>query len=230
VPGFEDIPTFREQGIDWDIWGWRGLALPRGPSREVVDRLSAALGRIVSGETVVGGERFPDYMRREGFNASRERGDEFAATLEQVDGSLGKLLTSSAFRALEPAPVPPMGFPTLLGIVAAAALVGLCGQRLASGRVGLPVASAIENARQGTISPAGLGRVAVLIAVVLLYPVVVDRLGFILTSAAALGGLLLLLRTKPLTALWVTAAVVLLVYQAFAIHLRVPLPRGYLGW
>jgi hypothetical protein len=60
--------------------------------------------------------------------------------------------------------------------------------------------------------------------------VLVDRLGFILTSAAALGGLLLLLRTRLVAALWVTAAIVLLVYQVFAIHLRVPLPRGYLGW
>ena len=29
VPGFEEVPTFKEQGHDWSIAGWRGIALTR---------------------------------------------------------------------------------------------------------------------------------------------------------------------------------------------------------
>ncbi len=60
--------------------------------------------------------------------------------------------------------------------------------------------------------------------------VLVPHLGFIITGWAVLFILMWKLHTKPITALVISAVVVCFIYSVFAKGLRVPLPRGFIGW
>lgn len=42
VPGFENVPTLKERGIDLSIGTWRGIAAPKGTPQPVLDTLGAA--------------------------------------------------------------------------------------------------------------------------------------------------------------------------------------------
>ncbi|BCP53427.1 hypothetical protein K32_20440 [Kaistia sp. 32K] len=63
------------------------------------------------------------------------------------------------------------------------------------------------------------------LAVIVFYILFADTLGFIPTSFLALTALMLLLRTRPLTAVLAGAVTTLAVYYGFSRMLMVPLPR-----
>jgi hypothetical protein len=65
---------------------------------------------------------------------------------------------------------------------------------------------------------------------VALYLALAETLGFIVTAALLLLAYLVRLGTRPAVAVPVTLVLVPVVYQIFAVTLRVPLPRGVLGW
>ncbi len=70
----------------------------------------------------------------------------------------------------------------------------------------------------------------ILIGCVVLYILTAEIFGFVLSSAVILLVLFGRMRVKSKIAFPATALLVALVYQLFAIGLRVPLPRGFLGW
>ena len=39
-PYFPDVPTFREQGVDWKLAGWRGVGVPKDTPDEAFDKLA----------------------------------------------------------------------------------------------------------------------------------------------------------------------------------------------
>jgi len=49
APGFTEVPTVKELGIDWEAVGWRGLCVPKGTPTEVVEVLTKACEKIVKG-------------------------------------------------------------------------------------------------------------------------------------------------------------------------------------
>ena len=50
VPGFEDIPTAKEQGIDIVSVNWRGLYVPKGISQADYDKWSDALAQVAASQ------------------------------------------------------------------------------------------------------------------------------------------------------------------------------------
>jgi putative tricarboxylic transport membrane protein len=70
----------------------------------------------------------------------------------------------------------------------------------------------------------------ILVGCVVLYILAAETLGFVVTSAAILLVLFCRLRVKSTIAIPATALLATLVYQLFAVGLRVPLPMGLLGW
>lgn len=48
IPGFEDVPTFNEQGLNVAFSLWNGIATPKGLPTEVKTRLTAGLREIVN--------------------------------------------------------------------------------------------------------------------------------------------------------------------------------------
>jgi tripartite-type tricarboxylate transporter receptor subunit TctC len=212
VEQFPDVPTFKEQGVDWTLGGWRGICLPKNTPPQVTRRVVAALERVARSDT------FRTYMRRCGFNVTWEPPAEFEKTMQEVDARLGKLLTSEAL-SIQPMWFGPMFFPGILGGLLAAVFVGL----LLTG--GLRKAHDAER-----ITPQGLMRLAEIVAWVVAYLLLAEWIGFLLVAAVLLTLLLRRLGNGWPLAVAVSIVIVPLTYQLFAVWLRVPLPRGWLGW
>jgi tripartite-type tricarboxylate transporter receptor subunit TctC len=215
-----ETPTLREEGVDWVMGAWRGLALPRDVPEEIVNRLLVALERIVKGETVVAGERFGDFMAREGFDASWEPPAQFRETLRRTDQDLGALLTSEAFSSLMADRFRPYDFPLVLGVLFGVLLVGLWAQ-------GARPAALLRSwsIRRGAV----VACVEIVLAIVV-FVGVVETAGFLVTAGGIVFLLLWRLGSSLRVSLLVTLVFVPLVYQLFHYGLRVPLPRGWLGW
>jgi tripartite-type tricarboxylate transporter receptor subunit TctC len=76
---YPDIPTAKEQGVDWSAIGWRGLAVPKETPDDVVERLSTACREIAESDD------YRRFMGKTGF-AIEIRGPEgFAEFLGQQD-------------------------------------------------------------------------------------------------------------------------------------------------
>ncbi|HVF85991.1 MAG TPA: tripartite tricarboxylate transporter substrate-binding protein [Pyrinomonadaceae bacterium] len=241
IESYPDVPTLKEQGIDWSIGGWRGVGVPKGTPTEVVATLSQALERISTGETMLNNSRFPDYMANEGFNVSWQSPEEFRATLAETDNQLGALLTAREFASVNTSAFTPMKFPALLfaalGLTLAALLVSSY-KGIFFGRDSAPLAAAPrgENPEadtmrtRGAVSREGLIHFAEFVLAVALFAVLAETVGFILTASMLLFFLLVRMGTR----VWVSALVTLLlvpaVYSFFGTLMRVPLARGLFGW
>ncbi|MTH78191.1 tripartite tricarboxylate transporter TctB family protein [Paracoccus aestuariivivens] len=137
---------------------------------------------------------------------------------------LGAVALFLASRQFSPLPGQKYGAETLpLAISGLTAIVGiwLILQGLATER-GAPLADVVEWARE----PAAWGRIAATIGLIAAYILMSDWMGFTLASLVLVFALMLLTGTKPLPALVVSVAAVLVVQFAFGKLLMVPLPRG----
>ena len=208
-----DVPTFREQGIDWSMGGWRGLAFPHGVPADRVARMREALLRVARSD------EFAHYMDSAGFNLSVGPSEAFERRLGDWDRQFGEILSSPAFARVSQSPLGPMVFPGLIAAVGAViVLVLLCG-----GRLKLPPDAERLSFRQ-------LVRLAWVPAGVVFFILAADVAGYVLAGAAMLLGLLLAMRTRAITAAVLTLVLVPAVYHVFAVQLGVPLPWGWLGW
>jgi hypothetical protein len=213
VAQFPEIPTLKELGVDAVLGTWRGVGLPTGTPDEV----SAVL--VEAHERVVNGTEFRQFMAKAGFNWAYEGPEEFGVTLARLDATFGTLLTSDTFTAIGQDIVGPMAFPTILAFIGLVVLAIL----LVSGGLRRTAAS-------DTFSWRGTVRVAVILASILVYLLLAEALGFILTAFAIVTFLMWRLAVRWPVAVVVSLALVVVVYQVFAIYLRVPLPRGVFGW
>jgi tripartite-type tricarboxylate transporter receptor subunit TctC len=211
VPGYADVPTFREQGIDWSMGGWRGLALPNGVPAERKNVLLGALKRVIARD------EYHEFMTTSGFDARGDGPAEFAAALARHDDEFGKILRSDAYESVRRARYGPMVFPTVIGclLLAVAVVLGL--------RRGGELARDVDS--QGTLLAVGLAVVWVLLFVALM-----DWLGFVLTAFVLLAALMKYLGARLWTATIISAVAAATTYQLFAVHLRVSLPWGLIGW
>lgn len=204
LPLFPDVPTFAEQGVSWTLEGWRGIGLPRGTPRKVLDVLVPALERVVRSE------RFLEYLRTEGFNAACEGPAAFETSLESVDQRMKTLLSSDAFRSLSLSRFSPMAFPSAVAIVLAfAAFVAGRPRRD-------PDAAPVTSWRRF-----GEG-----VLLVVAYLALSNTLGFVLTATPLVFWALWRLGTAPLKSAGIAALAVGLAYVIFGLQLRVPFPRG----
>lgn len=89
-PAFPDVPTAREQGYDVALEAWRGIAVPKGTPKEVVDTLEGAIRRTVeSAEFQQGCERLgarPTFLPAAEFGSLIAQEDAF---LSGVMGAIG---------------------------------------------------------------------------------------------------------------------------------------------
>ncbi len=233
VPAYPAIPTFKDQGIDWTMASWRGLAMPAGTPEAIRDRVLEAMTRIVSGQTVVNGRRFPELMENEGFTLRHEPPAAFQATLSRTDAELGRLLTSKALASLQTERFDAMHFPRLLFVLLGVTLIALLVSSIHARRRAGAGAGAGAGAATATRLRAPSKEMVHFLEVVLavaLYALFAEKLGFILTAGVILFALLWRLGNRLAVCTLVTALLVPAVYGLFATALRVPLPRGLLGW
>ncbi|MGH9340516.1 MAG: tripartite tricarboxylate transporter substrate-binding protein [Acidobacteriota bacterium] len=230
---FPDVPTFREQGIDWVMGGWRGLGVPKGTPITIFNRLVEVMQRIMSGSSRVNGRTFPQFMAAQGFNLSWRPPAESQEMLKRFDEELGTLLTSEEFSTVRSSRFQPMDFPRLLFVILSLLLAALIIMGLMRGRfltVAAPFIRAATVRERLRVRFTALMHFLDIILAVALYVFFAENLGFILTSSAIAFLLLWRLGSR----LWVSAVVTVLlvpaVYQLFGNILQVPLPRGLLGW
>lgn len=213
VPQFPDVPTFKEQGLDCATAGWRGIALPKGTPPAIVDRLAAGLERVVEDE------QFRQLMNRRAFNITWKPPGEFAKSLDEGDAWFGEMLGSQDFQSIRKTQFGPYFFPSVLA--ALLLVVGGC----------LAVTGNLKRTPDvEAISRQGLIRVVEVLVWVIVYLALAEWAGFVLTAGVLLILLLLRLGTRWPTAVAVAVVLVPSAYHVFAVVLRVPLPRGWLGW
>ncbi|MEW4567139.1 tripartite tricarboxylate transporter substrate-binding protein [Tautonia sp. JC769] len=213
VQGFLSVPTFREQGSDWTMGGWRGLALPLGVPEERAERLESAIQQVVQGDEYLG------FMESTGFNVSPAGPEAFREIMEAFDQQLGVILTGDAFQSVRSTRYGPMIFPGILVVLLSMVLVILAVQG------GLR-----RSSEASRIDREGMIRMGMAVGFVLGYLILADRVGYVLTAGVLLVALLRGLGVKTPVALAVALVFAPMTYQVFAVALRVPLPWGWLGW
>ena len=210
---YPEIPTFKEQGVDWTIAGWRGICLPKGCPPKIRETLAAALQRVAHGK------EFRDFMQNSGFVVTWQPPDQFATTMQRGDEHLGSLLTSEAMQSMQRARFGPMLFPTVLAILGGAVFLGL----IASGQLK-------RSSEAKPLSRSDMGRFTEIVVWVVAYVILAETVGFLLTAGPLVVLLMLRLGNRRFLSVVVGVVVAAVSYQLFAIVLRVPLPRGWLGW
>ncbi len=228
VPGFEEIPTFPSLGYTWTLIGWRGFGVPLGTPPERVQRLTDAMRRVVTGETVIEGKTFPDFMHDKGFNNRWRAGADFAQFLAENDDKFGKLLSSPEFASLSTGRVGPYLFPALLGGCALVLGVILAirevrGRARAHASIAIAPAPEIDRVR-------GDVNVAIALAGLCAYLLLSETIGFLPLSVVLVGIVAWRLRAPLVPAITAALLLPLAVYHAFVHWLHVPLPRGWWGW
>lgn len=212
VAMFPDVPTFREQGVEWSMGTWRGLALPLGVPEARRDVLAEAIERVATSE------EYAAFMRNAGFNPAAQPTAEFKETLAKLDDQFGAILTSDAFKSVQLSTFGPMFFPGVLAALLALNVVALAASK--------------RLRRRTDVEPftrAGAVRITLIVGAVVAYVVLAEWLGFILAMCLILFALLWRLGVRWYVSAPVAALVVLAIYQVFAIGLRVPLPLGWWG-
>ena len=214
---YENVPTFRELGSDWNMRAWRGIGVPAGTPPSITRKILESLESAFEGRTLVNSRSLPEILQGQGFNVTWAPIEEFAAKLARIDQVLGRLLEAKRFESLEQGSIGPMVFPVLvsaallLSVLAAVFRSSLTSQPLERSAGGLRVCLEI-----------GLLMVFFLLAV--------ERTGFLEAGTA----LLFLALWRLGNRWWMSALVALvtmpLVYELFANRLGVVLPRGWLGW
>ncbi len=83
---FPDVPTLKEQGIDWSIGGWAAVAAPAGIPDEVKTILDEAIDQAVHDPA------FFEPLKNAGFNIQYLGADDFAGFITRQDEINGELL------------------------------------------------------------------------------------------------------------------------------------------
>ena len=218
LPGFSDVPTFREQGGEWSLGGWRALGVPRETPDAAYDVLLATLRDIVDSA------QFQEFMDLQKFRTSIEGGEVARANLAAMDEAMGELLTSEEFGSIESSPFGPWLYPSILAGALGLLTAGLCVVRWREPR------EVAETVASTTPRGASIGRFLLVVFLVVAYILCADGVGFVVAAAALLFLFLFALGNRIWVAIVLPLVLVPFLYQLFAVGLGVPLPRGWLGW
>jgi tripartite-type tricarboxylate transporter receptor subunit TctC len=85
-PAFPNVPTLKELGINWTMGAWRGIALPKGTSAEIVAVYEKALDKVVKSK------EFVDFMKAGPFGILYKPSGEFGKFLAEQDETMGVLM------------------------------------------------------------------------------------------------------------------------------------------
>lgn len=213
LPTAPDIPTFAEQGADWQMAGWRGLGVPAAVPP---DRL-AVLADTVAEEA--SSEAFRAFLSQAGFDHSFQPAAEFGKTLALQDQLFERVMTSEALGGVAADAQGGLVFPVAMAVVLLAAAVTAVVFRTPASAEKSPKASL-------SASTSGAVHAVTVVFTVAAFIAAVDRVGFFVAATLLLMVLLLRFGTHLLKAIAIALAASAAVQLVFAVVLRVPLPRG----
>jgi putative tricarboxylic transport membrane protein len=215
-PAAPHVPTFGEQGVEWSMGGWRGLAYPKDVADARSERMRKAILKVARSDV------FVQFMDSAGFNLSVRDGEKFAAFLSDADADFGEILNQSAMKQRQASPFGPYFLPGLLGVMGMA--IGAIGF-FASRRATTPPAA--DSQSPATINVRLLIGFSVAIA---LFIACCETVGYLTAAGLLLSALLLMQRVRVPIATMIVIVAVPGLYQVFAGVLGVPLPWGWFGW
>jgi len=212
LPAYPEISTFKELGVDWQLSTHRGIAVPAGVSESRSLAIENAVGKAAKSK------EYLEYMASTGAGAAAMGSEQYLSFLEETDKAFGSVFAGPSFKAFQHR-YGPMLFPAVLS-----GLLAIClGACFVSG-------SLRSISKRDEISRTAMLDMSILIGCVVLYIVSAETIGFVLSAAVILLVLFRRMRVKSTIAIPATVLLASLVYQLFAVGLRVPLPRGFLGW
>jgi len=85
-PAFPAVPTLKELGLNWSIGTWRGIALPKGTSPEIVAVYEKAVDKIVKSK------EFVNFMHNGPFGILHKGSADFGKFLAEQDELMGVLM------------------------------------------------------------------------------------------------------------------------------------------
>jgi tripartite-type tricarboxylate transporter receptor subunit TctC len=84
---YPNLPTVKQAvGSGWTVAAWRGIAAPKGVSKDVQDRLVAAIKKAHDSS------EFRDFMKQRGFGVVWGGPQEFAAHMSKDDANMGQVM------------------------------------------------------------------------------------------------------------------------------------------
>lgn len=83
---FPDVPTLKELGINWAIGAWRGFALPKGGTPDMVSAYEAAIKKAYDSK------EYAEFMKGRGYGMVWKNAKDFAAFMASEDESMGKVM------------------------------------------------------------------------------------------------------------------------------------------
>ena len=208
-----DIPTFKEQGYDWTSQTWRALAVPNGVPKK---KYAILLQEV---QNVIHSVEYQQFLDNSGFGKAEESPEEFFRFLEEENQSYGKIFNDEAFESVVSQRYGPMLFPYIILALMGIVIIVL----FLNGHLQLD-----QSVKKITIID--YGRVFLVAGSVVIYLLLAEFLGFIITASLILSFLLVLFKVKWSKIILIVLILVPFTYQLFAVYLRVPLPWGFIGW
>lgn len=90
-PQFDQVPTLKEQGIDFSYGTWRGYALGKGADADAAKVLIDAFQEIVASE------EFKDFMAKNGFGIKVRVGEEFMQFMVDQFNGLAEIIELAGY-------------------------------------------------------------------------------------------------------------------------------------
>lgn len=212
LPVFPDVPTFKELGVDWQISSYRGIVLPLGVPESRFMILEEAVAKAAKSE------EYLEYLRSTGSGATAMPSNEFSQFLAKTDETFGEIFAEPSFKNLQHK-YGPMLFPTILFVLFVICFV-ICyasgSLRTASDKLGISITASFD--------------IFLFAGSAVLFLLTAETLGFIFSTILILLILFWRMRLKWIISIPVAIFLTIIVFQIFAIYLRVPLPRGLFGW
>jgi len=230
LPDHPDVQTAKENGIDWEAVGWRGLFLPPGTPADVADLLSDKLRQVVESDA------YRDFLAKNGFGGALRQGSEFAQFLDEqelrwraVIEAAGMSATNGKPRVVVSTDPGPWFFPRVLVacLVTGMCLIAGANEWRVRARARRP-GSLNEEVRVDTarLSERGVLDVVLLVAGLALYLSVIPWLGFFAGTLLFAVAMMVRLGTRWPTAIGLSVCLLGVVYLLFVQQFRVVLPTS----
>lgn len=88
---FPNVPTLKEQGLDWTYTTWRGFALPLNTPKEVTETLIKAMDNVFKSED------FKKFMKSNGFGIKVRLGKDFGDFMMDQHKGLAEIFAISGY-------------------------------------------------------------------------------------------------------------------------------------
>jgi tripartite-type tricarboxylate transporter receptor subunit TctC len=90
-PQYSQVPTLKEQGIDWAYGTWRGFAVPKGTPDSAANILIKALNEVFSSKDYV------DFMNKNGFGIKMRSSNEFGKYMMEQYKGLEEIIRAAGY-------------------------------------------------------------------------------------------------------------------------------------